>query len=152
MKNNSEIIETIRLDSRLLELELVDFKNIKNIFTYFESLKLQTKKWLTSDFSKNILTSNMCEKHELPFNYYVKWYGDKFYCPKDNNIIQCGIFYIDYKYTLPFKIEQIYKNIKNVEEDIKIKFYPLFLKFYKNLEGNQKKDLKKIIKAFKKKN
>ena len=147
MKSNSEIIETIKLDS-ILEpaLELVDFKNIKNIFTYFESLKSKTEKWLSSEFSQSILTSNVCEKHGLPFNYYVRWYGDQFFCPKDN-IIQCGIFYIDYKYTLPFKIDQIYKNIKKVEEEIKIKFYPLFLKFSKNLDGNRKKRFEKNYKS-----
>ena len=146
MKNKSEIIETIKLDSAFLEIELVDFKNIKNFFTYFEKLILQTKKWLASESSQNLLTSNMCEKHGLPFNYYVKWYGDKFCCPKDK-IIQMGIFYIDYKYTLLFKIEQIYRNIKNAEEDIKNKFYPLIIKYYNNLEGNRKKRFEKNYKS-----
>ena len=46
-----------------------------------------------------------------------------------------------------FKIEQIYRNIKNAEEDIKTKFYPLFIKYYNNLEGNRKKRFEKNYKS-----
>lgn len=52
-------------------------------------------------------------------------------------------FFDDFRFGLQFKIKKIIDNFKFIENDIKIKLYPLFIKYINKLEGHRQKRFKR---------
>ena len=52
-------------------------------------------------------------------------------------------FFDDFRFCLQFKINKIIDNLNFIENDIKIKLYPLFIKYINKLEGRRQKRFKR---------
>ena len=145
---NIEIVEIVSSNYWTINVDIIDFEqNLYNIFYLFTLIKSDIKLCLIKGWAKEALEKkiNLCEKHNLPFNYYsFGCSGEHFLCNKCFGYYPPNdYYYTDYKYYLNSKIKKIFQNLEKTYELIKSYFYPLFIKYYNKLEGNRKRRFEK---------